>query len=511
MHFRLFLSGFLLFAFHAAWADSSGQCSNDAPPLPSTFEYAIEYQQALNTWINCFSYKRVAGVAVDKEVRQTGPFVELKNYGTHPAVRIWYSPGVVNWLVNGRPAVEGHASPEDLPDGAFIIKEMYQPPANIYNELAATPAFRQDGSGDALEALLESLIGSWTIMIKDRNGPSADGWYWAQTEPNPDTVYRNPPNYNPVWLDNYTSTDLPVYQRNDGGGLEIPAPHSIYSGFSTGTCIRCHASSSSESTFSSLDNIDPDRINLQFRVDNSWRSEAYLDPQSASAPTLIDKLMAFSTTVTVGGKSITIDGKQVFERDLKPIWYLPADQRPWQGPDEAQLLVIRDDHLPAIDAVEQSSAGTVATMKTSGAGAGTGGSRINQDFVNAFSALTELRQPTNEEIQRFSFPPAFADHSFRMQPNPGFKPEGHPEGPISPEMQQYITSDNCVGCHGGLAGAPSGVSQFLLTGPNYGDGYNISPYGEWRWSPMGLAGRDPIFHSQIETEQLLLLEENGLL
>jgi mono/diheme cytochrome c family protein len=78
-------------------------------------------------------------------------------------------------------------------------------------------------------------------------------------------------------------------------------------------------------------------------------------------------------------------------------------------------------------------------------------------------------------------------------------------------VQQYITSDNCVGCHGGLGGAPSGVSQFIKTGPGYGKGWNISPYGEWRWSPMGLAGRDPIFHSQIETELLILLQENGLL
>ena len=31
-------------------------------------------------------------------------------------------------------------------------------------------------------------------------------------------------------------------------------------------------------------------------------------------------------------------------------------------------------------------------------------------------------------------------------------------------------------------------------------GANVSPYGEWRWSPMGLAGRDPIFFAQLESE-----------
>ena len=51
--------------------------------------------------------------------------------------------------------------------------------------------------------------------------------------------------------------------------------------------------------------------------------------------------------------------------------------------------------------------------------------------------------------------------------------------------------------------------MFLQTGPNYGDGYNISEYGEWRWSPMGLAGRDPIFFAQLESE-FALLEEAGV-
>ena len=32
-------------------------------------------------------------------------------------------------------------------------------------------------------------------------------------------------------------------------------------------------------------------------------------------------------------------------------------------------------------------------------------------------------------------------------------------------------------------------------------GVNVSEYGEWRWSPMGLAGRDPVFFSQLESEQ----------
>ena len=36
---------------------------------------------------------------------------------------------------------------------------------------------------------------------------------------------------------------------------------------------------------------------------------------------------------------------------------------------------------------------------------------------------------------------------------------------------------------------------------------NVSPYGEWRWSPMGLAGRDPVFYSQLDSELAHLSEK----
>lgn len=65
---------------------------------------------------------------------------------------------------------------------------------------------------------------------------------------------------------------------------------------------------------------------------------------------------------------------------------------------------------------------------------------------------------------------------------------------------QFLTSDSCMGCHSG--GTYGGV--MLYTGLKQADGsapqMNISPFGEWRWSPMGLAGRDPIFYAQLDSE-----------
>lgn len=62
---------------------------------------------------------------------------------------------------------------------------------------------------------------------------------------------------------------------------------------------------------------------------------------------------------------------------------------------------------------------------------------------------------------------------------------------------QYLTSDQCVGCH---SAGGTGL-QFDMTEPGP-DGllFNVSPYGMWRGSPMGLAGRDPVFFAQLASE-----------
>ena len=69
-----------------------------------------------------------------------------------------------------------------------------------------------------------------------------------------------------------------------------------------------------------------------------------------------------------------------------------------------------------------------------------------------------------------------------------------------PNSNQFLTSDQCMGCHS--AGTYGNVMMY--TGTKQPDGstptMNVSPYGEWRWSPMGLAGRDPVFYAQLESE-----------
>jgi len=65
----------------------------------------------------------------------------------------------------------------------------------------------------------------------------------------------------------------------------------------------------------------------------------------------------------------------------------------------------------------------------------------------------------------------------------------------------FVTSAQCLGCHGGLAGNAVGPTMVVASSPPAKPKtVNISQYGEWRWSPMGLAGRDPVFYSQLDSE-----------
>lgn len=59
--------------------------------------------------------------------------------------------------------------------------------------------------------------------------------------------------------------------------------------------------------------------------------------------------------------------------------------------------------------------------------------------------------------------------------------------------QVFMTSDQCSGCHSAAPKLPFGPLMWVR-------GFNVSEYGEWRWSPMALAGRDPVFYAQFESE-----------
>jgi hypothetical protein len=427
-------------------------CANgkENPILVPAELYPQDFEEKLYRFIMKRTYATDLKWCADKRVRDTGPWVQNNYYGVHPAVRIYYSPRMMYWLT-GNPDFweEGKASGEakpkkpregKVPAGAMIVKEMFQAPAAIYQQIKEIAAESADCDAEAdISKLINELISSWTIMIKtdDASGP-ADGWYWG----NPGAPMKGES------IEQAINRQLDNYE------------HALYSGFGLG-CIRCHASAEDGAfTFSSLRNIEgfyKGENLLDFVSDNSWRNSAYLE-----------KLPVDLMSETCLNDSL-----------VQALMMLPPQLRPWEDTNLPMWEGFMNQHMPVVD---PSQAFVTNDRLRS----------VNPAFAQAFPDITA------DMFEVAAFPKQWADHVV----------------PRVAKAQPYITSDNCLGCHGGLGGAPSGVDMFVQTGANYGDGFNISEYGEWRWSPMGLAGRDPIFYSQLESEMALLqrdAKEGGLL
>jgi hypothetical protein len=67
---------------------------------------------------------------------------------------------------------------------------------------------------------------------------------------------------------------------------------------------------------------------------------------------------------------------------------------------------------------------------------------------------------------------------------------------------QFLTAAQCNACHNATPQSPLLPKMALVEDPAaaYSRLRNLSPYGEWRVSPMGLAGRDPVFFAQLQSE-----------
>lgn len=384
-------------------------------PLPSSLPLQ-DYERILYRFL---MERRYVGLdwSKDKAVRDTGPYIQNQYYGTHPAVRIYYSPEVLRWLENGRRG--------DLPDGAMIIKEMYTPPAALYQELAGDPKYADPA---AYQEILGRLISAWTVMVRDSKA-SRDGWFWA----------------NPGAPGEKQTIEQAIEKQLDALNT---APNSEFGA----PCLRCHSSAENLLTFSALRNVSgflPEREPLRFLVDTSWRSKAHFSAYPLS---------------------ILADDPFV-----KDHFMLPDPLRPYSAENPSGAEVDSDFHLGLTRQLAAERLTTDEALKAP-----------DPEFLKTFSSMKP--EPV-ERVQ--TFPSQWQD---QVLPEAG-KP------------QAFMTSDNCLGCHGGLGGEPYGLTMFVSTGPKYGDGYNLSEYGEWRWSPMGLAGRDAIFFAQLESEQVYLEQD----
>ncbi|HMP07731.1 MAG TPA: cytochrome P460 family protein, partial [Lacipirellulaceae bacterium] len=374
----------------AAASTASPHGTPSSLPLPSSLSLA-EYERLLFDFLDSRQYKRL-GWRRDKKVRDTGPYRDGVYYGTHPAVFIYYSPEIIEWLEGG----QQHA----IPDGAMMIKEQYEPPAARWEGMDEDERFER--------------LSSWTVMVKDSAG-SHDGWFWS----NPGKGQK---------LVDYFS--YPFEEPYSGCG--------IY-------CVRCHASTktagaTNEYTFASLRNVEgyPEEP-LEFEIDDSWRqSEEVEEPGPA---------VAAAEDVDADHEALLLAALEVGSDGTHPRCAVGAQPTPCN---------------PVLNAA----------------------------FLELFPSIA----PRDRTL---------------VQRLPGVTHDWVVRRPGRPEDQPFVTSNQCMSCHAGLV-APFGPTMFHPTGDTaeYGDpGIHISPYGEWRWTPMGLAGRDPVFFAQLESEVEMMRED----
>ncbi len=401
-----------------------------APPASlNDLDAKNRYDEALVTFINQRDYIKM-GWKADKNWRMTGPYVgkigEGKSFGVHPAVKIYYSPEVTEWLCKNR---EG-----ELPDNAMIVKEMRSINDSLNIQL------NDDGCMEIPDPDLPAE--SWAIMVK-HNDFSHDGWYWAgfsdSVKDGKVEFIGNPPITDRTAATTATSADFfgpPPVKRNElwypTGVLFEPLPQGTqmpnavfpYNEFGN-YCVNCHASAQSESTYSSLDNL---------------------------------------LTPGLEYKGYNLDG---LLKRLVPAAELRSIDNALLADKHAREAVA----LTALSAAKSSGYQTPFAAPLSNA---------DSDFLKFYDQLSDI---TFGEALDLRLPAETFDHRF--------------SGPDGPD--QFLTSDQCIGCHDGTY-SNSATPNMVIEAPDTKELVNLSPYGEWRASPMGLAGRDPIFFSQLQSE-----------
>lgn len=233
----------------------------------------FDYEKKVLNYLNTLDYRKL-GWCEDKGVRDTGPYINNIAAVVHPGVRIFYSPEVSTWLLNGRQGV--------IPDGAVIIKEQFpNPPAERY---ADTPTDKLGCPND------------WTFMIKNSK-VSRDGWFWGEL-------------FNPMNFNNPNKFQYP----NTGYGLY---------------CLRCHASAEKELTFASLSNIKgAPGYPLQYRVDDSWRAGTQPAPPSATCTTgSSGAAFKIGSAFPLHAQNVAIMAELAVERIVKRAAVPPGIQR----------------------------------------------------------------------------------------------------------------------------------------------------------------------------------------
>ncbi|MDQ3743922.1 MAG: cytochrome P460 family protein [Acidobacteriota bacterium] len=201
-------------------------------------------------------------------------------------------------------------------------------------------------------------------------------------------------------------------------------------------CVRCHASAEHELTFSALENIDG----------NPGQPLNYYD----------DNSWFYAPTPAPTPK--------------------PTPPPPCRETGGHTAFTSSVHHDPGARDEEEHKALALLTQPPVHA------ATPDPQFLAFYDSIRPVRSP--QKLPGESF-----DHVFARPAAPGS------------QANLFLTSDSCMGCHSGITYSGN---VMLYEGRQQPDGktpaMNVSPFAEWRWSPMGLAGRDPIFYSQLDSE-----------
>src|SRR5438270_6849469 len=143
------------------------------PPSKNT----VAFESALRSFLQQGCYDK-AGWTHDAFIRDTGPYIQGDYYGTHPAVRIWYSPEVAKWMK----LTAAERAVTLIADNAVIVKEMYSGPASCYPMPPAQPPSvcypNTLTPGGGSWWTVPGQARWWTVMVRESRA-SLDGWYWS--------------------------------------------------------------------------------------------------------------------------------------------------------------------------------------------------------------------------------------------------------------------------------------------------------------------------------------------
>lgn len=383
------------------------------------------------------------------------PIMTVEYAGTHPVVKVFYSPGVFKWLLNH--------SKGPIPDGEIIIKQqVYVDPVAkaIISKLKEQGKFPK--AGDSVVITKDSVIpatymesinpAGFPSMIKIASG-AFDGWYWgdwgkdhnypvygrsAFSTPTPGPQAKNT-DANPMpstpgdnWFNQ--APGPPTYPTGNWSG-EVVFPMDSFGGY----CLNCHASAANDSTFSDFANMtltDADRNAIKdagIHIEPTMPFELIVRYQPPEATRALMALVESD-----GGSHSDLD------HDDKP----PADHRYTQ--------------LKPLDKPHPAFAEAYANFFPDGV---------------TWQAVWDKR-----------FPAQTYDHVVPQN------------GGNNHNINAFLTSDQCVGCHSaaGMGAPPVNMQIPHVSDPDLT--VDLSPYGEWQTSLMGLAGRDPVFFAQVQSE-----------